>query len=89
VSGWGYYVSAGFALSPESWNRWAVYCPSGKKALGGGVATGGDPLNAYWARVLESAPAGAAATGWTVAVRNESDAKTITEYVWVICANVS
>jgi hypothetical protein len=86
VSGWE-YVTALQTIPPSSAGRWAVNCSDGKKALGGGVATDiGSPVG--HARVLETTPAGAA-TGWQVAVRNESNSVTLYEYAWVICAVVS
>lgn len=63
-----------------------VNCSSGKKALGGGVAV---PDPNLLARVVQSAPAGAAATGWVVSVANDYPSATISAYVWVICANVA
>ena len=86
VSGWE-YVTALKAIPPSSAGRWHVNCSQGKRALGGGVATDiHSPVG--HARVLETAPAGVA-TGWQVAVRNESGSVTLYEYVWVICADVS
>jgi Collagen triple helix repeat (20 copies) len=86
VSGWE-YVTALKAIPAGTTARWSVNCSDGKRALGGGVATDiGSPVG--HARVLETAPAGVA-SGWQVAVRNESSSTTLYEYVWVICAVVS
>ena len=63
---------------------WSVDCPSGKKALGGGVLSGGPVVGQF---VAESGPAGEA-TGWTVVVKNSRDIA-VTEYLRVICAYVS
>lgn len=86
VSGWE-YVTALDAIPPSTTHRWHVNCSAGKRALGGGVATDiGSPVG--HARVLETTPHGVA-TGWQVAVRNESGDRTLYEYVWAICADVS
>jgi hypothetical protein len=86
VSGWE-YVTALKPIPAGTTARWSVNCSDGKRALGGGVATDiGSPVG--HARVLETAPAGVA-SGWQVAVRNESSSTTLYEYVWVICAVVS
>ena len=46
-----------------------VDCPTGKKALGGGVAV----TSGLWAmRLIQSAPSGAAATGWLATVANDA-----------------
>jgi hypothetical protein len=83
ISGWQYVVKKGYDLSSGKWDSWSVDCPSGTKALGGGVSS----TAPYYTRVLETAPAGEA-TGWSVAVRNEGG-PTLTPYAWVICANAS
>lgn len=86
VSGWE-YVTARYGIPAGTTARWSVNCSDGKRALGGGVATDiGSPVG--HARVLETAPAGVA-TGWQVAVRNESSSQMLYEYAWVICAVVS
>ncbi len=87
VSGWT-YLTAGETIKPGAaeTKTWQVNCPAGKKALGGGVAI---PYPNLYARILQSAPSGAAATGWLVSVRNEYPNYTITAYVWVICASVT
>ena len=82
VSGWE-YRTVRRTLSGGRAARWQVDC-GGKKALGGGVATDGNP---FFTQVLETAPAGAA-TGWVVAVRNE-DNVAHTAYAWVICVSVN
>jgi len=85
VSGWSYHTE-GSAIPPGSTGTlWQVYCPFGKKALGGGAT----PADTGYSKgyVLHSGPAGPA-TGWEVKIRNESTS-TYTYYAWVICANVS
>jgi hypothetical protein len=84
ISGWT-YVTKAQDISAGIYGRWSVDCPDGKKALGGGVATGGPVYSTL--SVMESSPAGAA-TGWLASVRNNGNVTT-TEYVWAICANVS
>lgn len=87
VSGWG-YLTAGMYIAPKHLATWEVDCPSGKKALGGGVATASGSYKDV--RIVSSAPAGADATGWSVSVWNEgSESSTLNEYAWVICAYVS
>ena len=85
VSGWE-YRTARLDLPPNTAKRGQVGCTQGKKALGGGVANVNYGASTY---VWESAPAGDTATGWVVGMFNEADSVTITDYVWVICANVS
>lgn len=84
VSGWSYHT-VGVTISAGKFRVWTVNCPAGKKALGGGVATDG---SAFDARIHQSAPAGAAATGWTVTVSN-TGTTSLSEYAWVICASVT
>ena len=84
ISGWQYVAKRMWSdLSSNKWISDTVTCPSGKKALGGGVSST-DP---YYMRVLQSAPAGEA-NGWSASVRNE-DGPTFSVYVWVICAHVT
>jgi hypothetical protein len=85
VSGWEYVVEA-YALPAYRVVEWDVACPSGKKALGGGVSNG-LPLGGEDVRVQQSAPDGQA-TGWLVNLANYSG-KAFTAYAWVICANVT
>jgi hypothetical protein len=84
VSGWVYLTETKSIGSDSSANL-QVSCPSGKKALGGGVAV---PYPNLYARVLQSAPSGAAATGWLATVLNDYPNYTIRASVWVICAAV-
>jgi len=84
ISGWQ-YVTKAQSISPGIYGRWSVDCPDGKRALGGGVASGGPVFSTL--SVMESGPAGAA-TGWLAAVRNNGNVTT-TEYVWAICAYVT
>jgi hypothetical protein len=84
VSGWS-YLTKGASLSGESFKTVNVDCPAGKKALGGGVAV----TSGLWAmRVIQSAPSGAAATGWLATVANDASNYTTSFYVWAICASV-
>jgi hypothetical protein len=87
ISGWGYYT-VGFDIAVGSTNSATVWCPGGQKALGGCVANG-TGVTPYEARVTQSAPAGAAATGWFAQVRNQMPWPDLRYYVWVICATVS
>ena len=86
VSGWQYLVSDGTRIKAGDWANVSVNCPSGKKALGGGVAV---LVPNYRSRVTQSAPGGAAATGWVGTVANDYPTASITAYAWVICANVA
>jgi hypothetical protein len=45
--------------------------------------------NPWLVHVVESAPGGAAATGWVATVWNESKHTATSAFVWVICANVA
>jgi hypothetical protein len=85
VSGWQ-YLTAGRSIKSDDAVTWGVDCPGGKKALGGGVAV---PYPNLFARVIQSAPGGAAANGWLVTVANDYPSYTINAYVWVICASVA
>jgi hypothetical protein len=85
IRGWE-YITAGMRIPAKDYKAWNVNCPSGKKALGGGVGGQGDVS----ARIVESVPAGAGATGWHVHVYNGTEyGYAITEYAWVLCADVS
>jgi len=85
ISGWEYLTAARrIPAGPDVYDSWQVDCPSGKKALGGGMALA---ERNYQARVVESAPAGAA-TGWFISVYNQG-IRAFTAYAWVICANVT
>jgi hypothetical protein len=84
ISGWE-YLTAGRDIPRDHKDQWQVHCPSGKKALGGGVSSVG--ASPYVTQIFESAPAGQA-TGWTVGVYHETS-QTIRFYAWVICAYVS
>ena len=83
VSGFEYRTAAR-TIPADSGLRWEVNCPTGKKALGGGVATNGFPFAVH---VHETAPAGDA-TGWGVAVTNLANTS-VSEFAWLICAAVS
>lgn len=86
ISGWSYFTE-GKTIASKDFATWSVDCPGGKKALGGGVSNA-RPVASYRIRVIQSAPGGAAATGWVVTVAKDFDNYTITAYAWVICANV-
>jgi hypothetical protein len=85
IRGWQ-YVTAGRDIAPDHWATWEVDCPSGKNALGGGVHSGNAAPKVT--HIFESAPAGAAATGWRVGIYHDTT-RTIRFYAWVICAFVS
>jgi hypothetical protein len=86
ISGWGYYV-VGHDIPAGEIESWTAPCPAGQQPLGGGVARGA--TNEYATQILDSAPlVDPGATGWVIAVRN-SGTTTITDYAWVICANVA
>ncbi len=83
VSGWEYRVSSpGAYIRSGDAGGGQVYCPSGKKALGGGVSV--ENSRVY---VTTSAPTNGA-TGWAVWLHNTSSISE-TVYAWVICANVN
>jgi hypothetical protein len=84
ISGWQYLTNE-LTVGPDRPGTWQVYCPAGKRALGGGVA----PLYEAPAleHVVESAPA-KEGTGWEAVVWNASREST-DWFVWVICAYVS
>jgi hypothetical protein len=88
ISGWEYRTQRQDVTGPAG-ARWHVDCPSGTKALGGGVSV--TPYRGT-TRIIESAPYGgpygAPPTGWLAAVRNEAS-ETLSYYAWVICAYVS
>jgi hypothetical protein len=87
ISGWQ-FLTAGMNIPPKTGRTWQVSCPSGKRALGGGVAHANEYKS--YTRVMESAPAGAA-TGWAASVFNDAPSGGITysSFVWVICAHVT
>lgn len=78
------YRTSGFTLSGNTFTRWEVRCPAGKRALGGGVATNGDYSHN---QMLESAPM-TDGVGWHVAVLNDGTVP-LSEFAWVVCAAVS
>jgi hypothetical protein len=85
VSGYQ-YLTEHTTIKAGDWANLAVNCTGGRKALGGGVAV---PPPNYRARVTQTAPAGAAATGWLVTVANDYPTASINAHVWVLCAFVS
>ena len=84
VSGWQFLTKTK-SIKADGSATLQVNCPSGKRALGGGVAV---PYPNLYARVHQSAPSGAAATGWLASVLNSYPNYTISASVWVICAEV-
>jgi hypothetical protein len=79
------YVTKSTRIYTDMYTKWSVTCPSGKKALGGGVASATDVV--FGKTLLESAPLDNG-TGWMAKVMNTHGAP-ITEYVWAVCANVA
>jgi len=84
VSGWQ-YLTESKSIKADGSATLQVNCTGGRRALGGGVAV---PYPNLYARVLQSAPSGAAATGWLATVLNSYPNYTISATVWVICAQV-
>ena len=84
ISGWA-FVTEGFNINRDRAASGSATCPSGKKALGGGVAAASGPY--YRSRVVQSAPSGQA-TGWLATVQNDGIAA-VSFFVWAICAHVS
>ena len=83
ISGWEYRVSSpGVYIPSGDAGGGQVYCPAGKKALGGGASVG--TSRAY---VTTSAPTNGA-NGWGVWFHNTGSGP-VTVYAWVICANVT
>jgi hypothetical protein len=83
IGGWEYVVSPGTDVPKNQRVQAAVDCPSGKRALGGGVSTSG-----AIAEVRETAPSNGG-FGWAATVANRSNDFADQMYVWVICANVA
>jgi len=84
ISGWQ-YVTKELIVAHDHPGTWQVYCPSGKKALGCGVAPLGE--SPALTHVVETAPA-KEGTGWEVVVWNNSP-DSVDFFAWVICAYVS
>jgi Collagen triple helix repeat (20 copies) len=83
ISGWEYRVSSpGERVASGDAGGGSVFCPSGKKALGGGASV----ANAE-TFITTSAPTNGG-TGWYVWFNNKSSAA-VTVYAWVICAKVA
>ena len=83
VSGWTHRTGVASVASGDQRSIQAN-CPTGKKALGGGVSsTRPSPAT----QIFQDAPT-AAMDGWFVSVRNDATAE-VTYYAWVICADVS
>jgi hypothetical protein len=89
ISGWSYHT-LGKTIGPENYVTWTIDCPGGKSALGGGVAASGPYQGNYrHGAVVQSAPAGARATGWVITYSNGYSQGNMTAYAWVICADVT
>lgn len=86
VSGWQIVV-VGQGFSGGSGANWEANCPSGKKALGGGVTT---TYRGSGFHVSQNGPAGVA-TGWAAGASYSpgTGPQSISAYVWAICAFVS
>ena len=84
MSGWTYAVVGKTIAKQTNSGTVAAYCPSGKKALGCGVAG----VHDTFLQVTEDGPAGAA-DGWQAWAYNSSPSYSLTMYVWAICAYVS
>ncbi len=61
ISGWQ-YLTAGRDIPPNQYKTWQVNCPSGKRALGSGVAQAQG--NKTYTRIIESAPVADPAGCW-------------------------
>ena len=77
------YRTDGRDIKPDHYAAWQVTCPSGKKPLGGGVAT----TSAWQAQspIHQSAPT---TNGWFVSVVNTAP-NPAGFFAWVVCARVS
>ncbi len=84
VSGWTYVVTGKTIDSNHNSGTVAAYCPSGKRAFGGGI-TG---VHDTYLEVSENGPQGAA-TGWQAWAYNASPSYSLTMYVWAVCAYAS
>ena len=84
VSGWQYVVASQTIASNHNSGTVIAYCPSGKRAFGGGV-TG---VHDTYLQLTEDGPAGPA-TGWQAWAYNASPSYSLTMYVWAICAYAS
>jgi Collagen triple helix repeat (20 copies) len=84
ISGWEYVVSSGVPIDGKFAGDARVYCPTGKKALGGGASSTGYKSTS---ELATSAPVNGG-IGWVASYYN-ADITPITVYAWVICANVS
>jgi Collagen triple helix repeat (20 copies) len=84
ISGWQYVVSPGIDVPKGTRQDDTALCPSGKKAVGGGVST-----SLELAEVRQSAPLDYG-RGWAGTVAHQS-INTLPDrmYVWVICAYVA
>lgn len=69
------------SVDGESGNRDSVFCPPGKKAIGGGGSSATDNLT-----LTQSAPTDSG-TGWSVGFLNKASTPR-TGYAWVVCAQV-
>jgi hypothetical protein len=84
VSGWQYVVAGKTITHGQNSGTVIAYCPSGKRAFGGGV-TG---VHDTYLTLTENGPAGPD-TGWQAWAYNASPSYSLTMYVWAICAYAS
>jgi hypothetical protein len=84
VSGWQYVVSGQTITAQHNSGTVIAYCPSGKRAFGGGVTGVHDTS----LQLTENGPAGPA-TGWQAWAYNGSPSYSLTMYVWALCAYAS
>jgi hypothetical protein len=82
ISGYEVVTSPTISVPPHQFKEAHINCPSGKRALGGGVSS-----FVRYSNVRETAPLDGGA-GWNAAVMNDTDGAT-NMYVWAICAYVS
>ena len=75
------YVTNRLDITAGDTGYWGAHCPVGKVVLGGGVSS----TNAYYARIVESAPLDNGA-GWWVGLRNQHSSS-FAAYAWAVCAN--
>ena len=83
VSGYELVTSGNVGFPPGVASFRFVLCPQGKKALGGGVNTGGPEGVVTASFPFDSGQA------WALGIRNTSASETIQTQVWAVCAAVS
>lgn len=88
VSGWSFHTSR-VTVPDNLYSTWTVPCPSGKAALGGGASIDATKQGHYYeGQIVQSAPAGSTANGWTVTFMNDFG-DPVDAFAWVICARVT